>query len=69
MVTDLILRNFRCFSDISLTLSNLTLLTGKNDSGKSSVLDALAVMYSSEQDQNIENGASITTGHNGLFFG
>ena len=67
MVTDLILRNFRCFSDISLTLSNLTLLTGKNDSGKSSVLDALAVMYSSEQDQNIENGASITTGHNGLF--
>ena len=65
MVTDLILRNFRCFSDISLTLSNLTLLTGKNDSGKSSVLDALAVMYSSEQDQNIENGASITTGHNG----
>jgi len=40
------LRNFRCFKDeISIEFNNLTALIGKNDAGKSSVLEALDIFF------------------------
>ena len=40
------LRNFRCYKDeFSVTFGEITALIGKNDAGKSSVLDALAVFF------------------------
>ncbi len=46
-VKSIALQNFRGFKDLELTLSdNLTVLIGENGAGKSSLLDALAIMLS-----------------------
>ncbi|GAA1900392.1 DUF3696 domain-containing protein [Streptomyces sodiiphilus] len=47
MIDRLTLRNFKAFGDASLPLGPLTLLTGLNSSGKSSVLQALALLRQS----------------------
>ena len=40
------IRNFRCYRDeISLTLEDFTALIGKNDAGKSSILEALSIFF------------------------
>ena len=44
MISKLYLQNFKCFSSIELNLGKITLLTGKNSSGKSSVLQSLAIL-------------------------
>ncbi|AKT36267.1 AAA family ATPase [Chondromyces crocatus] len=41
MITQLTVRNFRCLQDVTTTLSPFTVLIGSNDSGKSSLLDAI----------------------------
>lgn len=42
------LKNFRCFSDLSIDFDeHCTVLTGRNSSGKSSVLDALSIALGS----------------------
>ena len=43
-MTRLDLRHFKCFRDLKLPLGSLTLLSGANASGKSSVLQALALL-------------------------
>lgn len=43
------LKNFKCFEDQSLALKNLTLLSGLNSSGKSSVLQSLLLLRQSYQ--------------------
>ncbi|MCK5808686.1 DNA replication and repair protein RecF [bacterium] len=40
-VNSLSIKNFRCFNELSLTFSNRVMITGKNGSGKSSVLESL----------------------------
>lgn len=45
MLTRLELRSFKCFEVLSLPLAPLTLLTGLNASGKSSVLQALVLLH------------------------
>lgn len=49
MIARLSLRNFKCFSDQSLQFKPLTLLTGLNGTGKSSVLQALLLLRQSYQ--------------------
>lgn len=44
MITEVSLRNFKAFVDLTVPLGGFTLLAGLNSSGKSSVLQALALM-------------------------
>lgn len=40
------IRNFRCYKEeVSIRVDNLTVLVGKNDSGKSAVLEALEIFF------------------------
>ncbi|MFD5659942.1 AAA family ATPase [Streptomyces hirsutus] len=47
MIDRLALTNFKAFQHVDLPLGPLTLLTGLNSSGKSSVLQALALLHQS----------------------
>jgi len=49
MIASFRLRNFKCFADASVPLGALTLLTGLNGAGKSSVLQGLLVLRQSFQ--------------------
>ena len=44
MFTELACRNFKCFSNLKLTLAPLTLLTGFNGGGKSSSIQPLSTL-------------------------
>src|SRR5262245_45666372 len=44
MITKLRVQNFKCLRDVTVELGPLTVLIGPNDSGKSSVLDALHLL-------------------------
>ena len=54
------LRNFRCFKDeISIDFEDITALIGKNDSGKSSIMEALDIFLNNvkpDQDDASKNG-------------
>ncbi|MEV6009162.1 DUF3696 domain-containing protein [Streptomyces sp. NPDC051976] len=54
MIDRLTLRNFKAFREASLPLGPLTLLTGLNSSGKSSVLQALALLRQSYEAGDLE---------------
>lgn len=45
MLTRLDLEHFKCFERLQLPLGRLTLLSGSNASGKSSILHALALLH------------------------
>ena len=46
--------NFRCFEHETVVgLDNITVLVGKNDSGKSSLFDALGVFFNTNVNQTI----------------
>ena len=47
MIRFLTLHNFKCFNDMELSLKNLTLVTGKNAAGKSTVLQSLLLLKQS----------------------
>lgn len=49
MIESVRLRNFKCFADASVPLGALTLLTGLNGAGKSSVLQGLLLLRQSSQ--------------------
>ncbi|MCB9567471.1 MAG: AAA family ATPase [Myxococcales bacterium] len=44
MLSRLRVQNFRCLRDVTIDFSPLTVLIGKNDSGKTSVLDAIRLL-------------------------
>ena len=44
MIRDLHITNFKCFSDTSIKLNNLTILTGANAVGKSSLIHSLLLI-------------------------
>jgi Uncharacterized conserved protein len=50
MIEKILLRNFKCFELQNLTLNGLTILTGLNGMGKSSVLQALLLLRQSYLD-------------------
>jgi predicted ATPase len=67
MLTQLELAHFKCFKRLTLPLGPLTLLSGANASGKSSVLHALALLNQTLSDHEwsrrlILNGAAFNTG-------
>src|SRR5215510_13168684 len=70
MLTKLTLEYFKCFERLQLPLAPLTLLSGLNAAGKSSVLQALALLHQSavENEWNrslILNGRLIALGSAG----
>jgi putative ATP-dependent endonuclease of the OLD family len=59
------LRNFRCYRDeFEITFGDLTALIGKNDVGKSSLLDALAIFFEAakfeEDDRSVGAAEQVT---------
>lgn len=53
MLTQINISGFKCFDSVELSLKNLTLLTGVNSSGKSSIIQALLLLR--QQDGNGKN--------------
>ena len=67
MITRLDLRDFKCFRNLKLPLGSLTLLSGTNASGKSSVLHALALLQQTMREHEwstrlVLNGVSVRLG-------
>jgi predicted ATPase len=67
MITQLDLAYFKCFEQLQLPLAPLTLLSGCNASGKSSVLQALVLLHQTMRDHEwssrlMLNGAEIRMG-------
>jgi predicted ATPase len=67
MLSFLGLRYFKCFESLNLSLAPLTLLSGKNASGKSSVLQALVLLHQTMREHEwstrlMLNGKSIKLG-------
>ncbi len=43
------IENFRCYqAEVKIDLSDLTVFIGKNDSGKSTILEALEIFFNNE---------------------
>lgn len=60
MINSITLKNFKCFENQTIPLSNLTLLTGMNGSGKSSVIQSLlALKQSYERDMLDDVGLAV----------
>jgi predicted ATPase len=55
MLTELTLQNFKCFENESFPLRALTMLTGLNSTGKSTVLQAMLLLRQSHEDRILEN--------------
>lgn len=67
MLTEIELQHFKCFKSLQLPLRNLTLLSGSNASGKSSVLQALVLLQQTLREHEwstrlMLNGKSIKLG-------
>ncbi len=67
MITRVDLRHFKCFSLLRLSFRSLTMLSGTNAAGKSSVLQALAVLHQTICDHEwskklMLNGAAVRLG-------
>ena len=56
------LRGFKCFQDKELTLNNITVLTGNNGSGKSSVIQALLLVREAVEKCVLINGGRLIAG-------
>lgn len=67
MITQIDLRYFKCFELLKLPLSNLTLLSGSNASGKSSILQALVLLHQTMREHEwstrlMLNGSTLKLG-------
>ena len=62
MIESLRIRNFKCFADAPLRFGALTLLTGLNGAGKSSVLQALLVLRQSFEQGLLASGRLALNG-------
>ena len=70
MLTQIDLRHFKCFTLLKLPLSPLTLLSGANASGKSSVLQALVLLHQTMREHEwskrlMLNGSAVRLGSAG----
>lgn len=55
MLTQLNLKNFKCFEVLKLPICPLTLLTGTNASGKSSIIQALVLLHQTMREHEWSN--------------
>lgn len=67
MITKLSLEHFKCFENLRLNLAPLTLLTGVNAAGKSSVIQSLVLLHQSRRENAhtkslVLNGALLRLG-------
>lgn len=62
MLTRIKLENFKCFKELDLKCAPLTLLTGINGTGKSSVFQALVLLRKSFEARGLENGRLLVDG-------
>ncbi|MCA1376997.1 MULTISPECIES: DUF3696 domain-containing protein [unclassified Bradyrhizobium] len=62
MIDELHLINFKCFADQRIRLAPLTLLTGLNGMGKSSVIQSLLLLRQSYLDGILRRGTLLTAG-------
>ena len=62
MINQLELKHFKCFEHLKLPLSNLTVLSGANASGKSSVLQALALLQQTMREQEWSDSLALNGG-------
>ncbi len=65
MISSLHLHNFKCFQDQRLDLSQLTLLTGLNGMGKSSVIQSLLLLRQSNERFDVSSGEFFSLFLNG----
>lgn len=62
MLTNIKLENFKCFRELDLKCAPLTLLTGVNGTGKSSVFQALLLLRQTKETQSYEAKALVLDG-------
>ena len=67
MITQIDLEHFKCFEELHLPLRQLTILSGTNASGKSSVLQSLVLLHQTAKDNEwstrlLLNGSEICLG-------
>jgi len=62
MVTSVTLHNFKCFKERSLRLERLSLFTGLNSAGKSTVLQALLLLLQSHMQQSLPKRGLLLNG-------
>ena len=62
MVDSLHIENFKCFENQHFELGNLTLLTGLNGTGKSSVIQSLLLLRQSYQHRFLQDGGLLLNG-------
>ena len=62
MITEVYLRNFKCWRSLSLKAAAITLLTGMNGMGKSSILQALLILRQSKQSGELDGGSLLLGG-------
>ena len=75
MIKKIQLKNFKCFQNIELPLSNLNLLSGINSMGKSTVIQALLLLRQTFEKGSLQEGiylngeyVQIGTGYDLLYF-
>jgi predicted ATPase len=56
MIAEITLRNFKCFDELDLKLGPLTLLSGTNSAGKSSVLQSILLLRQSALHDQLKSG-------------
>lgn len=62
MIAEIRLRNFKCFDELDLRVAPLTILSGSNGAGKSTVLQALLLLRQSAIHGELQNGRVVFNG-------
>lgn len=62
MLTNIKLSNFKCFRELDLKCAPLTLLTGINGTGKSSVFQALVLLRQTIEQRALDDGRLFSKG-------
>lgn len=62
MISHIALRNFKCFQSIAMRIAPITLLTGLNGMGKSSVFQALLILRQSKSSGDLREGRLLLGG-------
>ena len=68
-LSQIYLKNFRLFDELNLKLSQKTLLSGTNGSGKTTILEALNVLLDGNSHRTKDSSECITEGKGGFKLG